>query len=135
MVFYLKAVLENIDNLIMNKTIYLLAILILFQSCYTYKTFDIKYYNTLRPKKVKIELLNATKLKGQIIDFNKDTMTVKKINETIKIPVLDIKTIKKREFSFLKSYLFGATISFALLVLLFNELTKTIGEAAVHGIK
>ena len=119
----------------MNKTIYLLAILILFQSCYTYKTFDIKYYNTLRPKKVKIELLNATKLKGQIIDFNKDTMTVKKINETIKIPVLDIKTIKKREFSFLKSYLFGATISFALLVLLFNELTKTIGEAAVHGIK
>ncbi|WP_262503063.1 hypothetical protein [Polaribacter glomeratus] len=39
------------------------------------------------------------------------------------------------EFSFLKSYLFGATISFAFLLLLFNELIKTIAEAAIHRIK
>ena len=47
----------------MKKTAYLLSTLILFQSCYSYKTFELKDYETIKPKKVKIELNDSKKLK------------------------------------------------------------------------
>ncbi|WP_439129411.1 hypothetical protein [Polaribacter sp.] len=87
----------------MKNILHILSILILFQSCYSYKTFDIKEYEKVNPTKVKIELKNSTKLKGKPIGYKNEILTVKKINETLAIPISDIITIKQRNFSWLKT--------------------------------
>ena len=56
----------------MKNKVYFLAILILFQSCYSYKTFDINNYEVEKPKKVKIFLKDSQRIKGEVIGFNND---------------------------------------------------------------
>lgn len=100
----------------MKNTIYFLAILILFQSCYAYKAFDLKNHETIKPKKVKIELKNSSKVKGNITKINNDKIVLKKINETVEISITDIEKIKGRKFSYLKTI--GLTYGIALTALI-----------------
>lgn len=103
----------------MKKSIYFLSILILFQSCYSYKTFDIKNYEIVKPRKVKIELKNSLKYKGNIISYKNDTLVLKKIIGTIAIPIAKIKKVRKRKISWLKTIGFiYATMAIMLVSLI-----------------
>lgn len=113
----------------MKGKIYFLVILILFQSCYSYKTFDIKNYPQIKPKKVKIEILDSKIIKGEIINFENEEITLKTISKTKNISISEIKKIKKREFSLLKTSLLGGVISISLLVIVLDLLIKGAGNA------
>ena len=89
----------------MKNIIYLLSILLLFQSCYSYKAFDLKEYETVKPKKVKIELKDARKLKGKVTEIRKDIIAIKNYREIVEIPISQIEKIEKRKFSYLKTSL------------------------------
>ena len=89
----------------MKNKIYLLAFLILFQSCYSYKTFDIKNFEYKTPNKLKVNLKNSKKYKGKVLTYEKDELRLKMLDEVIVIPYADIIKIKERERSNLKTEL------------------------------
>ena len=119
----------------MKRIIYTLSILILFQSCYSYKTFDLNDSENLVQEKVKIELKDSRKFKGKITELKKDIIKIKNSDKIIEIPISQITKIKGRKFSWLKTYALGASISFTLLVLIFNSLMQGIGDAAINGVR
>jgi len=80
----------------LKKISFFLSILIVFRSCYSYKTFDINNYEVENPKKVKIILKDSQRIKGEVIDFNNDKIKVKKTTGTSEIPISEIEKIKKR---------------------------------------
>tara|TARA_R110001606_G_scaffold240541_1_gene388661 strand:- start:68 stop:400 length:333 start_codon:yes stop_codon:yes gene_type:complete len=110
----------------MKNKIYFLSILILFQSCYSYKTIDIRNYETEKPKKVKINLKDSQRIKGEFIDFNNDKIIVKKITGTLEIPISEIEKIKKGEPDWLKSFALTYGIFMGVLIYGFIELIKSI---------
>ena len=122
-------------NFNMKNTIYILSLLILFQSCYSYKTFDLNRSENLVSEKVKIELKDSRKFKGKITELKKDIIKIKNSDKIIEIPISQITKIKGRKFSWLKTYALGASISFTLLVLIFNSLMQGIGDAAFNGVR
>lgn len=89
----------------MKNTIYILSILILFQSCYSYKAFDIKEYETIKPQKIKVELKDSRRFKGKIIKLQKETLFIKNIAKTIEIPISEIKEIKTGKHLWLETTL------------------------------
>tara|TARA_R110001599_G_scaffold319328_1_gene529135 strand:- start:30 stop:362 length:333 start_codon:yes stop_codon:yes gene_type:complete len=100
----------------MKKLAYLLSILILFQSCYSYKTFDLNNYETIKPKKVKIELKNAKKYDGKIIEYSINRIVLKNTIKTRIISVSEIEKIKGRKFSLAKTLGFTYGILVSILV-------------------
>ena len=104
----------------MKKVIYLLSMLLLFQSCYSYKTFDFKDYKKVKPKKVKIELKDSRKLKGKILDYNNNSIVLKTRKEILKISNSSIFKIKGRNFSYLRTggAILGATIVIQIITIL-----------------
>lgn len=87
----------------MKKVALILSVLVLFQSCYSYKTFDIKGYEVIKNKKIKVELNDKRKIKGKITEFKNDKIVVENSKEIIEIPVSKIQKIKKREYSYVKT--------------------------------
>lgn len=107
----------------MKKTIYLLSILVLFQSCYSYKTFDFKEYETINPKKIKIELNDSRKFKGKVTEIKNDKIFIETKDEFIEMPISNIKKIKQRKFSLWKTSIVSAGVgvivmSFTLIAML-----------------
>ncbi|MEE9407624.1 MAG: hypothetical protein V3V28_06065 [Polaribacter sp.] len=112
----------------MKNTIYILSILILFQGCYSYKVFDIKEYETITPKKVKIELKDSRKIKGEVIEFKSDRLIIDYLNDRIEIPFLKIIKIKQGKFSLLKTGGFIATTLITTDIAMSTILTFTISK-------
>ena len=109
----------------MKKTIYFLTILILFQSCYSYKAFDIKKHRYIESNKVKVKLKNSKWLRGKVLVYKKDELTLKKLDEIIIIPYLEIAKIKERKKSNLKTQLLIRGLGTIILGALFYlALTK-----------
>jgi hypothetical protein len=102
----------------MKKTAYLLSTLILFQSCYSYKTFELKDYETIKPKKVKIELNDSKKIKGRIIKINEDEITFNSKNSALTIPKSSIVKIEKRKFSLWKTGA-GVLLAEAIIIIIY----------------
>ena len=118
--------MSKLFDIILKKTIYLLSILILFQSCYSYKTFDINNYETEKPKKVKIILKDSQRIKGEVIGFNNDKIKVKKISGTLEIPFSEIEKIKKGEPDWLKSFALTYVVFIGVLIYGFAQLIKSL---------
>ncbi|WP_439132681.1 hypothetical protein [Polaribacter sp.] len=112
----------------MKNTVYILSFLILFQSCYTYKNFEIKDYDTIQPKKVKIELKNSITYTGKIVRYENNNITLKNRIKTIIISITEIDKIKGREFSLSKTILLSTAISATILIGLVHLLIEGIGE-------
>lgn len=112
----------------MKKVSFFLSILIFFQSCYSYQKFELKNYNQIKPKKVKIELLNSKIIKGEIIAFQNDELILKTISKTKNIQATEIKEIKKREFSWIKTNILGVVISTAVLLIILEIILKGISN-------
>lgn len=96
----------------MKNTIFILSLLILFQSCYSYKTFDLNDSENLVQEKVKIELKDSRKFKGLITEFKENKLFVENNSEIIVIPVNQVKEIKNRKYSWWKTTILKSSIGF-----------------------
>ncbi|QNM85911.1 hypothetical protein H9W90_01970 [Polaribacter pectinis] len=118
----------------MKKAICVLSILILFQSCYSYKTFDLKDYKTLKPKKVKIELLDSKEIKGKIVEFKNDRIVVESSKKIIEINTSKIKNIQKRKSNLIQSVI-SISVGAYLLSIILESLFKSLIKGAFKGFK
>lgn len=94
--------------------IYLLAISFLFQSCYTYRTIDLKDTPIVVGKNYKIRQ-DAKFVKSKIEAINDSTITIAKGNVVKDILISEIKEIKEPKFSTLKTV--GLVLGSGLVVL------------------
>lgn len=95
--------------------IYLIILSLLFQSCYSYKTIDLKKSSLKVGKTYKIKLEDkfaTAKLKA----INDSTITVVRSGADRYIIVSDIKEIKEGEFSIIKTI--GLVLSIGLSALI-----------------
>ena len=90
----------------MKKTVILLLISLLFQSCFTHtRALDFKAGAVVEKQKVKIYKNNGTELKGKVLsaDKNQITITVSKTKQVVKTPVKDILGVQSKRVSLGKS--------------------------------
>jgi len=108
----------------MKKLIFLFLFLILFQSCFSYKTVDYNNIASEKNQKFEVAKIDRTNVKGRLVSIDENTMILenKEGNQTIlKDEIYDLKV---RKFSILKtisglgsSYVFIGIGALALLSL------------------
>ena len=98
----------------MKKFSSLLLILILFQSCFSYKTVDFNSIPVEKKQKVEVKGVGGTYIKGTLVSKNEQILTLNNNGQLQKIPVSEIYEVKVRKFSILKSS--GVLASSVLLV-------------------
>jgi|TARA_B100001057_G_scaffold86947_1_gene82880 hypothetical protein len=88
----------------MKKLFILLSFLILFQSCFSYKSVN---YDTIsddnKKQKIQVEMLDRTKFSGQLVSKDEKTMTLETNGSTQTILKKDIYEVKVVKFSVLKT--------------------------------
>ena len=82
-----------------------LTILILFQSCYSYKKVDIQNIKIDASKKYTIETKNGDKFKGKLVKITNENLIIKKRKHLFFISKTTIIKIKKKKFSYWKTSL------------------------------
>ena len=87
----------------MKKLYILLSFLILFQSCFSYKTVDYNSIPIEKKQKVEVKGVGGTNIKGTLFSKNEQILTVDTNGQLQKIPVSEIYEVNIRKFSFLKS--------------------------------
>ena len=92
----------------------LLLFLILFQSCFSYKTVDFNSIPIKKKQKVEVKGVGGTYIKGTLVSKNEQILTLNNNSQLQKIPVSEIYEVKVRKFSILKSS--GVLASSVLLV-------------------
>ena len=81
----------------------LLLFLILFQSCFSYKTVDLNSIPIEKKQKVEVKGVGGTHIKGTLVSKNEQILTLNNNSQLQKIPVSEIYEVKVRKFSILKS--------------------------------
>ena len=81
----------------------LLLFLILFQSCFSYKTVDFNNIPIKKKQKVEVKGVGGTYIKGTLVSKNEQILTLNNNSQLQKIPVSEIYEVKVRKFSLLKS--------------------------------
>ena len=88
----------------MKKLFILLSFLILFQSCFSYKSVN---YDTIssddKKQKIQVEMLDRTKFSGQLVSKDDKTMTLENNGSTQTILKKYIYEIQVVKFSILKT--------------------------------
>ena len=88
----------------MKNLFILLTFLILFQSCFSYKSVN---YDTIssddKKQKIQVEMLDRTKFNGQLVSKDDKTMTLENNGSTQTILKKDIYEVKVVKFSILKT--------------------------------
>ena len=87
----------------MKKLSLLLSFLILFQSCFSYKTVDYNSVPIEKKQKVEVKGVGGKKIKGRLVSKNEQTLILESNGALQKIPVSEIYEVNVRKFSFLKS--------------------------------
>ena len=87
----------------MKNLFILLSFLILFQSCFTYKTVNYDEILNDKKQKLEVEMLDRTKFSGQLVYADEISMTLE--NNGIKQTIFkkDIYEVKIKKFSILKT--------------------------------
>ena len=112
----------------MKKSSLLLSFLILFQSCFSYKTVDYNSIPIEKKQKVEVKGVGGTNIKGTLVSKNEQILTVDTNGQLQKIPVSEIYEVKVRKFSLLKSSgVLASLILVATAVLFAVFLGKLIG--------
>ena len=88
----------------MKKLPLLLSFIILFQSCYSYKTVNYTSIPIEKKQKFKVKGVGGTKIEGTLFSKNEQILTLDKNGQLQKIPVSEIYEVKVRKFSILKSF-------------------------------
>ena len=112
----------------MKKGSLLLSFLILFQSCFSYKTVDYNSIPIEKKQKVEVKGVGGTNIKGTLVSKNEQILTVDTNGQLQKIPVSEIYEVKVRKFSLLKSSgVLASSILVVTAVLFAVFLGKLIG--------
>jgi S-adenosylmethionine:diacylglycerol 3-amino-3-carboxypropyl transferase len=112
----------------MKKSSLLLSFLILFQSCFSYKTVDYNSIPIEKKQKVEVKGVGGTNIKGTLVSKNEQILTVDTNGQLQKIPVSEIYEVKVRKFSLLKSSgVLASSILVVTAVLFAVFLGKLIG--------
>jgi hypothetical protein len=101
----------------MKKTIILLvSISFMLQSCYSYKTIDIKQTSLITVGKIYKIKQNGNYLKGKLISSN-DTLLKIKVGDSVKpIAITEIEEIRKKKFSVGKTVGLSSAITVGTIV-------------------
>ena len=106
----------------------LLLFLILFQSCFSYKTVDFNSIPIKKKQKVEVKGVGGTYIKGTLVSKNEQILTLNNNSQLQKIPVSEIYEVKVRKFSLLKSSgVLASSILVVTAVLFAVFLGKLIG--------
>jgi hypothetical protein len=87
----------------MKKSSLLLSFLILFQSCFSYKSVDYNRIPIEKKQKVEVKGIGGINVKGTLVSKNEQTLTVDTNGQLQEISVDEIYEVKVRKFSLLKS--------------------------------
>ena len=88
----------------MKKLFILLSFLILFQSCFSYKSVNYDAIsNDNKKQKIQVEMLDRTKLNGRLISVDDKTITLENNGSTQTILKKDVFEVKIVKFSSLKT--------------------------------
>ena len=103
----------------MKKRSLLLSFIILFQSCFSYKTVNYDSIPIEKKQKVEVKGIGGTNIKGTLVSKNEQTLILNTNGQLQKIPVSEIYEVKVRKFSILKTAVrfaaaFGAIVVVAL---------------------
>ncbi len=112
----------------MKKISLLLSFLILFQSCFSYKTVNHDIIPIEKKQKVEVKAIGGINIKGTLVSKNEQTLTVDTNGQLQEISVDEIYEVKVRKFSLLKSSgLFAGSILVITAVLFAVFLGVLIG--------
>ena len=117
----------------MKKTVILLLISLLLQSCFTHtRALDFKAGAVVENQKVKIYKNNGTELKGKVLSADKDQITIvsNKTKQVVKTPLKDILGVQRKQFSARKSIGIpaAALITAILINAVFGEQPSSSGD-------
>jgi len=87
----------------MKKSSLLLSFLILFQSCFSYKTVDYNRIPIEKKQKVEVKGIGGINIKGTLVSKNEQTLTVDTNGQLQEISVDEINEVKVRKFSIWKT--------------------------------
>ena len=87
----------------MKKRSLLLSFIILFQSCFSYKTVNYNSIPIEKKQKVEVKGIGGINIKGTLVSKNEQTLILDTNGQLQKIPVSEIYEVKVRKFSLLKS--------------------------------
>ena len=117
----------------MKKTVILVLISLLFQSCFSYTSaLDFKAGAVVEKQRVKIYKNNGTELKGKVLSASEDQIVIisSKTKQVVKTPVKDILGVQHKRFSVGKSIgiLAAAPITAILIYALFGKQPSSSGD-------
>ena len=87
----------------MKKSSLLLSFLILFQSCFSYKTVDYNRIPIEKKQKVEVKGIGGINIKGTLVSKNEQTLILDTNGQLQEISVDEINEVKVRKFSIWKT--------------------------------
>ena len=101
----------------MKKVLFILSFSILFQSCFSYKSVDYNNIAIDKKQKIKVEMLDKTNFKGQLVSKDETKMILEKNRSTLTILKEEIYEVKVVKFSILKSSGIVAVVAVLIAIL------------------
>ena len=87
----------------MKNVVFFLSFLILFQSCYSYRSVNFSEISNDKKQKVEVEMLDRTKFIGQLVSTDDKTITLENNGLEQILLKKDIYEIKIKKFSIFKT--------------------------------
>ena len=86
-----------------KSVVFSLSFLILFQSCFSYRTVNYSEISNDKKQKVEVEMLDRAKFSGQLVSIDDKSITLENNGIEQKVLMNDIYEIKIKKFSIFKS--------------------------------
>ena len=86
-----------------KSVVFSLSLLILFQSCFSYRTVNYSEISNDKKQKVEVEMLDRAKFSGQLVSIDDKSITLENNGIEQKVLKNDIYEIKIKKFSIFKS--------------------------------
>ena len=87
----------------MKKLIFLFLFLILFQSCFSYKTVDYNNIASEKNQKFEVAKIDRTKVKGRIVSIDENIIILENNGKSQTISKDEISDVKVKKFSIIKT--------------------------------
>ena len=102
----------------MKKIIYLFALSILFQSCFSYKTVEYDNIDIEKKQTLRIEKDDRAKIKGKLVSKDDKKIVIKKSGKTLTVLQENIVEIRIKKFSIIRTAVgSAATYSVTIVIL------------------
>ena len=80
-----------------------LLLVLLLQSCFSYKTVEYNNIEASKKQKFEIKKLDRTKIKGRIVSINENEITLEKKGKLKTVVKEEISEVKLKKFSIIKT--------------------------------